>query len=378
MEIKYPVSKTSIDDMCEIIKFFELKFIENTDCTTLYEVTFDQLRTIYNLGKDYRKPVIVDPAADANEMNDLHGERYGIDWAYPSKETEMNKELIERLAKEVFEHLGSCRSEQHAIGMCSMFLARYLAERGKEAVGIVQDNPDDNGNRNAWGMLYDETIPNETLLFLAPQIPEGICEIFVGNGLFAICDAADFEKVKGAWWHLVGKDRKTQYAQTRFTGSRKLVSMHRLILDAQDGAVVDHINGNGLDNRRTNLRICTVQQNTMNMMPKGTGSSRFKGVSLMPSGKWRSYIRADGKRRHVGYFNNEVDAAKAYNDAAIEYFGEFARLNDVLAAAGVAPSNSTTVPTKQITAAKLHGDQGVTLTFTSCRAAEEFLLKVKP
>jgi hypothetical protein len=104
--------------------------------------------------------------------------------------------------------------------------------------------------------------------------------------------------------------------------------MHREIMNAQLGECVDHISRDGLDNRKSNLRICTVSQNGMNRRGKIGGTSKFKGVSS-PSmtSKWVANIRVNGKNKCLGRFENNVDAAKAYDVAAKEYYGEFARTN---------------------------------------------------
>ena len=92
---------------------------------------------------------------------------------------------------------------------------------------------------------------------------------------------------------------------------------------------IDHINDNGLDNRRSNLRICSQSQNLMNCRkPKTLFSSKYKGVSWVQKHKrWKVSIAFKGKRKYIGHFLSEIDAAKAYNKAAEKYFGEFARLN---------------------------------------------------
>lgn len=93
---------------------------------------------------------------------------------------------------------------------------------------------------------------------------------------------------------------------------------------------IDHIDGNKENNRLDNLRLVTNQQNSFNARGHKDGSSRFKGVFLEGrSGKWLARISKSGKSKHIGYFSCEVEAAKAYNKAAKELFGEFARLNDV-------------------------------------------------
>jgi hypothetical protein len=90
----------------------------------------------------------------------------------------------------------------------------------------------------------------------------------------------------------------------------------------------DHINHNGLDNRRCNLRLCTHQQNCFNKKPKPGCTNKYKGVYRShESKKWRAEIRRNGRKIHIGHFDYEQDAAIAYDDYAIELFGEFAYLN---------------------------------------------------
>ena len=99
-------------------------------------------------------------------------------------------------------------------------------------------------------------------------------------------------------------------------------------MQAPDGMVVDHIDGNSLNNRRSNLRICTPRQNTANRAKTRNGTSRFKGVHFCTRDrKWRAQIGVDGARRFIGDFDDEVEAARAYDRKAAELFGEFAYLN---------------------------------------------------
>lgn len=106
-------------------------------------------------------------------------------------------------------------------------------------------------------------------------------------------------------------------------------AIHRVIMNAQKGQLIDHINHDGLDNRRCNLRICTHTQNNINRR-KFKGASVFKGVSWCTRlNRWRAQIRPSGCSIYLGYFKHEKDAARAYNEKAKEMFGEFACLNNI-------------------------------------------------
>lgn len=142
-----------------------------------------------------------------------------------------------------------------------------------------------------------------------------------------LIDAEDYYRVVEFTWSVKQSGRKNnlEYAVSWING--KLIRMHRFILDVKDFKTVDHINGNGLDNRKSNLRICTQQQNSFNSK-SSVGISKFKGVSTHKNTtKWRAYITVNRKQIHLGYFEKEKDAAKAYNKAALFYFKEFAKLN---------------------------------------------------
>ena len=107
--------------------------------------------------------------------------------------------------------------------------------------------------------------------------------------------------------------------------------MHRVIVGARHGQDVDHKNNEAtLDNQRHNWRICTNSQNQMNAKKQIGCSSQYKGVCWnRQCGKWQARIKLNGKEIWLGYFDDEIEAARVYNEAAIEHFGEFARLNDV-------------------------------------------------
>lgn len=153
----------------------------------------------------------------------------------------------------------------------------------------------------------------------------------LSKGQYAIVDDADFEKLNRFKWHVNRKDHCVYASRgTKRSGVATNVVMHREILGLNhgDGLCIDHINHNGLDNRRCNLRICTNQQNQRNSIKSANATSRHKGVYWdSRQRRWRSRIKCDGKDICLGSFHDESEAAKAYDAKAIELFGEFASLN---------------------------------------------------
>lgn len=157
-------------------------------------------------------------------------------------------------------------------------------------------------------------------------------EIPLTQGKVAIVDDEDFEIFKQYKWHYAaGYARRNKRLEN---GSRKIEFMHRLIAKTPEGLIADHINGNTLDNRKVNLRNVTSAQNARNARKKSKAKSKYKGVTFFKRkkdviGKWVSVIQVDGKSVKLGYFNSEVKAAEAYNEAAIKYHGEYAVINEV-------------------------------------------------
>ena len=108
------------------------------------------------------------------------------------------------------------------------------------------------------------------------------------------------------------------------------IMMHRVIMDPPEGVFVDHRNRNKLDNRRSNLRLCTKSQNNMNQSKRRDNTSGYVGVCwFKPRKKWRVEIRVEGKRIFVGSYANKIEAARFYNMAAMKYHGYFAKLNEI-------------------------------------------------
>ena len=140
-----------------------------------------------------------------------------------------------------------------------------------------------------------------------------------------LLDEDDRDLLQHRWRRLPSKH--INYAVASINGKQKL--LHRLVAERMglplDG-VIDHINGNALDCRRSNLQACTHQQNMMKQRHQVRSASPYKGVCKF-RGKWRARITKDGKQFHLGVFMDPDEAARAYNAKAAELFGAFARLN---------------------------------------------------
>lgn len=162
--------------------------------------------------------------------------------------------------------------------------------------------------------------------------------------LKVLIDDSDYNIVsKYNWWRCwyKRKDGRVYYAATRIDGKRVL--LHRFLMKAQYGQIIDHKDGNGLNCQRDNMRFCTKAQNSMNRVAAGV--SKYLGVSYSKYGckyyrkktnefivskrgkLWKACIRIDRVLKHIGSYHTEIEAAKAYDNYAKIYFGEFARLN---------------------------------------------------
>jgi hypothetical protein len=153
----------------------------------------------------------------------------------------------------------------------------------------------------------------------------------LSQGTFAIVDEVDFKRVNQFKWYAhKRKEGRNYYAQrniTRPDGSKTIQNLQDFIMEPPDGILVDHKNHNGLDNRKRNLRFCTIAQNAQNKRKmRRKCMSAYKGVSWN-DGKWVAHIGARRTRAYLGRFVNEIDAALAYDEAARQRFGEFALVN---------------------------------------------------
>lgn len=154
-------------------------------------------------------------------------------------------------------------------------------------------------------------------------------KIELTKGMFAMVDDEDFEKVNQFhWYFLNGYARRAIYINSK----QKIVWLHRFIMNTPNGMETDHKNGNGLDNQKINLRICTHLQNGKNRKKQSYNLTGYKGVTKVIIGiytYWVAIIIANGKKIRLGYFKNPTDAAKAYNNAAQKYHGDFSKINYV-------------------------------------------------
>lgn len=152
--------------------------------------------------------------------------------------------------------------------------------------------------------------------------------IKLSSGDFVKIDPEDYPKVSKHHWYL-NTFRGLKYAKTSSTvnGKKKCIGMHSIILIAGEGLEIDHINNDGLDNRKSNLRICTHRQNLMNVRAQTGKSSKYKGVSKTQDNTWKAVSRVSGEQKYLGRFKTEKEAAIAYDNEVIKYGDEHAFLN---------------------------------------------------
>lgn len=162
-----------------------------------------------------------------------------------------------------------------------------------------------------------------------PNCKDGTRLIELTQGAFAVVDVLDYDRVNNHSWFAIDKGENTLYAgRNHWKGGKRLTqTMHNFILGTSN-TIIDHIDMDGLNNTRSNLRECTNQENCMNQRNKKNTSSKYKGVSLVKvSGRYKAAIGFNYKTIYLGSFDSEVEAAKAYDCKASEIFGEYARLN---------------------------------------------------
>jgi hypothetical protein len=151
-------------------------------------------------------------------------------------------------------------------------------------------------------------------------------KLVLASGHVVLLDVEDAHLLAGRSWFLKGAG----YVAGQGGRQTRQVLLHRLIMDPPSTLQVDHRNGDKLDNRRSNLRICTNAQNIQNMHARRGTTSQFKGVSWFKrAGLWQVQIRAHPRQLHLGYFKCELCAARAYRDVALRLHGEFANVDEI-------------------------------------------------
>jgi hypothetical protein len=155
------------------------------------------------------------------------------------------------------------------------------------------------------------------------------------QGKFAIVDSDDFDRINAHKWQAHWESSTQSFRADRSSawcnGSRTLILMHREVMLAPSGVLIDHQNRDTLDNRKGNLRFCSASQNGANRSVRSNNTSGFKGVYWKSDRcKWRAMTRASGKPIHIGDFSSAQEAALAYDAAAVKLFGEFALTNRML------------------------------------------------
>lgn len=156
-------------------------------------------------------------------------------------------------------------------------------------------------------------------------LDQSIKHIALTRGFTAVVDAADYPLLSQSKWIAGMRTDGKAYA---YSSKKHGPSMHRLIIGGDSTLWVDHINGDTLDNRRSNLRLVTGAQSNMNRRVRRDSKTGFKGISLHHSGLYyRAAIHLNKKTVHLGYHRTAEEAARAYDAAAKQHFGEFAHLN---------------------------------------------------
>jgi len=165
-------------------------------------------------------------------------------------------------------------------------------------------------------------------------------KIYLGLGRFTIVEPRDYYSLRHFKWFVHGNGSNLYAARSALTDDlrSRIIFLHRQLMSPPAGLVVDHLNCDSLDNRRANLRVVTQAVNMRNRRKRKNTSSRYIGVHFdKQRNKWSVHIRYNGRKIWLGRFDSELDAARAYDVAAIKYFGASVRLNFSQDKAGACP-----------------------------------------
>jgi hypothetical protein len=163
-----------------------------------------------------------------------------------------------------------------------------------------------------------------------PEIKDNERLITLTQGYYAIVDKEDYDELNRHSWYVWKSNRNFYASRTDYsTGKQKTILMHRQIIGLTDRKQeIDHIDHDGLNNKRSNIRVVTHAQNLHNMRPNKNSSSKYKGVCWNKNlCKWQAGIEVSQRKIHLGLFHDEEEAAKAYDKKAVELFGEYSCLN---------------------------------------------------
>lgn len=227
----------------------------------------------------------------------------------PMKRNDISKKVSDKLKSRAFPKdiclVEGCNRVQKSKGLCEKHYSQLIVygkvlERTKfDPNEIIENGP------TSYIIIYN-------------QHNEERCRVII--------DTEDVSLIKDYKWGA----HKNQGARTEINGVRYFIQ--NLIMKIKtngSSVVIDHINGDTLDNRKSNLRICSQFENSKNQKIRSNNTTGYKGVVRAKDGKYVAQITYDSKHYHLGRFINKIDAAKTYNEAAIKYFGEYARLNEI-------------------------------------------------
>ena len=178
-----------------------------------------------------------------------------------------------------------------------------------------------------WRTSIDTQRPN----FILIKLQQYCVIVFPKQRKCSIIDNEDISKLDHYRMRLIRSTNRICIHKKGAGKSRKYIPLTHILLDVPCGMVVDHIDHNILNNRKSNLRICTQSENSINRYKMKNCTSQYKGVSLQRGRrkKWRTQINIDGKQTLIGNYYTEIEAAKAYNRVAIKLFGDFALTNQL-------------------------------------------------
>lgn len=230
-------------------------------------------------------------------------------------------------------HLGSFDSPEEAARVWDMAAIKYRGEATRTNFPHDPTGPEPKINRRTRNKSWQEKVTEA--LAIVPVIPpkqlppsSSVKAILLTKGMVTLIDEQDYERVSQYNWSATKHHDRWYVHRTAHGQAKKKIFLHRFILDAPEGLVVDHINGDSLDNRRSNLRLCSSSENGMNRGKTKLNTSGFKGIYLnKQTGRWVARIGINGRHIHLGTFDSREVAATVYDEAAQFCHREFAKTN---------------------------------------------------